>query len=165
MLLGCGLSFMSGEYGLPCDNIVNYEVVLSDATIVNANKTSNTDLFWALKGGGNQFGMVTKFTMTAIPIGQVWGGTRTYLADDWSAVVNATHDFIENYNDPKASVIVTYEKALDSLAQFFVVFFYYNGASPPAAAFAEYDAIDSLTDTTKAQSYADLVCCSFYLGR
>lgn len=47
---------MSGEYGLPADNIVNYEVVLSNATIVNANSNENVDLFWALKGGGNQFG-------------------------------------------------------------------------------------------------------------
>jgi FAD/FMN-containing dehydrogenase len=56
LLLGGGLSFMSGEYGLPCDNIVNYEVVLSNGTIVNANSQSHVDLFWALKGGGNQFG-------------------------------------------------------------------------------------------------------------
>jgi hypothetical protein len=47
---------MSGQYGLPADNIVNYEVVLSNATIVNVNSESNVDLFWALKGGGNQFG-------------------------------------------------------------------------------------------------------------
>lgn len=56
LLLGGGLSFLSAEYGLPCDNVVNYEVVLSNAKIVNANASSNTDLFWALKGGGNQFG-------------------------------------------------------------------------------------------------------------
>ena len=72
LLLGCGLSFMSGQYGLPCDSIVNYEVVLSNGSIVNANNATNTDLFWALKGGGNQFGMVTKFTMTPISIGQIW---------------------------------------------------------------------------------------------
>ena len=44
------------QYGFGCDNVVNFEVVLANATIVNANATSNTDLFVALKGGGNQFG-------------------------------------------------------------------------------------------------------------
>ncbi|KAL9106842.1 MAG: hypothetical protein Q9227_008175 [Pyrenula ochraceoflavens] len=55
-LLGGGLSFLSAQYGFACDNVVNFEVVLADATIVNANETSHTDLFFALKGGGNQFG-------------------------------------------------------------------------------------------------------------
>lgn len=56
MLLGGGLSFLSAQFGLACDNVVNYEVVLANASIVNANADSNTALFWALKGGGNQFG-------------------------------------------------------------------------------------------------------------
>lgn len=56
LLLGGGLSFLSTQYGLACDNVVNYEVVLANASIVNANATSYPDLFWALKGGGNQFG-------------------------------------------------------------------------------------------------------------
>ena len=47
------------QYGFGCDNVVNFEVVLANATIVNANATSNSDLFVALKGGGNQFGRLT----------------------------------------------------------------------------------------------------------
>lgn len=61
LLLGGGLSFMSGQYGLPCDHVVNYEVVLSSGQIVNANSNSNIDLFWALKGGGNQFGILIRY--------------------------------------------------------------------------------------------------------
>ena len=56
LTLGGGLSFFSSQHGLACDNVVNYEVVLADGSIVNANSSSHTDLFWALKGGGNQFG-------------------------------------------------------------------------------------------------------------
>jgi len=48
---------LSAQYGLACDNVVNYEVVLADGSIVNANASSHTDLFFALKGGGNAFGM------------------------------------------------------------------------------------------------------------
>lgn len=56
---------MSAEYGLVCDNVVNYEVVLANASVVNANASSNTDLYWALKGGGNQFGKLTSFDTLA----------------------------------------------------------------------------------------------------
>lgn len=48
---------MRAQYGLACDNVVNYEVVLADGSIVTANANKYLDLFWALKGGGNQFGM------------------------------------------------------------------------------------------------------------
>jgi FAD/FMN-containing dehydrogenase len=58
LLLGRGLSFLSARFGLACDNAVNYEVVLANASIPNANVNSNPDLFWALKGGGNQFGIL-----------------------------------------------------------------------------------------------------------
>ena len=59
LTLGGGLSFLSTQYGLVCDNVVDYEVVLANASIINANAKNNTDLFWALKGGGNQFGTVS----------------------------------------------------------------------------------------------------------
>lgn len=76
--------------------MLNYEVVLANGTIVDASLTSNTELFWALKGGGNQFGegslrleceftdclgIVTKFTVNTVPMGQVWGGYRTYSSN------------------------------------------------------------------------------------
>jgi FAD/FMN-containing dehydrogenase len=59
LLLGGGMSFLSAQFGLACDHVLNYEVILANASIVNANATSNTDLFFALKGGGNQFGKPT----------------------------------------------------------------------------------------------------------
>jgi FAD/FMN-containing dehydrogenase len=51
-----GLSYLSDKYGLACDNVVNFEVVLADGTVVNANNDEHSDLFWALKGGSNNFG-------------------------------------------------------------------------------------------------------------
>ena len=57
------MSFLSAEYGLACDNVVNYEVVLADGSTVNANANNYTDLFWAHKGGGNQFCM-SQFNIT-----------------------------------------------------------------------------------------------------
>lgn len=64
------MSFLSAQHGLACDNVVNYEIVLADGSIVNANANSYTDLFWALKGGGNQFGTFYKFLIRPQLIGQ-----------------------------------------------------------------------------------------------
>jgi hypothetical protein len=50
LTLGGGLSFLSANYGLVCDTVVNYEIVLANASIANVNASSNSDLFWALKG-------------------------------------------------------------------------------------------------------------------
>lgn len=66
LTLGGGLSFLSGQYGLVCDNVVNYEVVLANASIVNANASNNPDLFFALKGGGNQFGQYFPSTLQSL---------------------------------------------------------------------------------------------------
>ncbi|KAJ2984798.1 hypothetical protein NUW58_g5873 [Xylaria curta] len=55
LTLGSGLSYLTDLYGLACDNVENFEVVLADGSIVNANRHSHTDLWWALKGGANNF--------------------------------------------------------------------------------------------------------------
>ncbi|TVY12974.1 putative FAD-linked oxidoreductase, partial [Lachnellula arida] len=161
LTLGGGLSFLSGQYGLVCDNVVNYEVVLANASIVNANASCNSDLFFALKGGGNQFGIITSFTMKTYPIGtngQVWGGVRTYSGTYAEQIINATQNFTENYfQHPKAAVIVTSEIAIDSLLDIFVVFFFYDGETPPAGIFDAFDALPTVTDAAKTQTYSDLL--------
>lgn len=54
-MAGC-LSFLSGQYGLGCDTVDSYEVVLADGSLVHASSENHSDLYKALKGGGNQFG-------------------------------------------------------------------------------------------------------------
>ncbi|TVY85956.1 putative FAD-linked oxidoreductase, partial [Lachnellula willkommii] len=161
LTLGGGLSFLSAQYGLVCDNVVNYEVVLANASIVNANASCNSDLFFALKGGGNQFGIITSFTMKTYPIGtngQVWGGVRTYSGTYAEQIINATQNFTENYfQHPKAAVIVTGEIAIDNLLDIFVVFFFYDGETPPAGIFDAFDALPTVTDAAKTQTYSDLL--------
>lgn len=65
-LLGGGISYYQAQIGFSCDTIVNYEVVLGNGTIVNANRTANADQWKALKGGGNNFGIVTRYDVEAI---------------------------------------------------------------------------------------------------
>ncbi|KAF4457080.1 hypothetical protein F53441_868 [Fusarium austroafricanum] len=67
LLLGGGISHFTTKVGWACDRVVNYQVVLANGTLINANKDQNPDLFLALKGGGNNFGVVTRFDLQTVP--------------------------------------------------------------------------------------------------
>lgn len=66
-----GFHYFNNKYGYAMDNVVNYDVVLGNGTQVTANKTSHSDLFWALKGGANNFGIVTRFELKTFAIPEV----------------------------------------------------------------------------------------------
>ncbi|KAK5941072.1 hypothetical protein PMZ80_006349 [Knufia obscura] len=155
--LGGGLSFLSSQYGLACDMVVEFEVVLPDGTIATINDSENTDLFFALKGGGNQFAIVTSFKMKTVPIGQVWGGIKIYTGDKASAIIDATHEFAADYSDVKAAIMPTFETLLWGLTEVFVVFHFYDGRDVLTGVFDRFDAIDALIDLTKTQSYSNLL--------
>lgn len=57
-----------------CDNVINFEIVLASGEIVDANETHYSDLYKALKGGGNNFGVVTRFDYKTFEQGEFWGG-------------------------------------------------------------------------------------------
>ena len=81
MLLAGGVNFYGNQVGWSCNSVVNYEVVLADGSVVQANKTSYSDLFWALKGGSSNFGLVTRFDLETIKSPKVWAGTHTVSSE------------------------------------------------------------------------------------
>ena len=92
--LGGGMSFFSSRYGWTCDNILSYEVVIADGSIIQVSNDAYSDLFWALRGGGNNFGVVTKITMDVIPLQEqtIWGGNRIYERDHLPALIQASYN-------------------------------------------------------------------------
>ncbi|KAF2675972.1 FAD binding domain protein [Lentithecium fluviatile CBS 122367] len=78
-LLGGGLGYFI-PYGFGCDNIVAYKVVVASGAIQNVDAVTHPELFRALKGGSNNFGIVVSFTLRTFPLGRVWGGNMVYLA-------------------------------------------------------------------------------------
>ena len=82
------------------------QVVLSSGEIVNANNQTNTDLFQTLKGGSNNFGIVTKIDLTAFPFENLWGGVVTYPGTSAPEQISAFVNFNNKIeDDPYASVI------------------------------------------------------------
>ncbi|RFU81520.1 fad binding domain-containing [Trichoderma arundinaceum] len=83
-LLGGGVAYMSNTHGFGSNTVFNYEVVLSDGTIINANSTSHADLFWALRLAGTNYGIVTRFDMPIFPSPAIWGAVTLYPATEQS---------------------------------------------------------------------------------
>lgn len=65
MILGCGYGYLTGPHRLAVDSLISCEVVLANGDIVRASKEENTELFWALRGAGTNFGIVTYFCSQA----------------------------------------------------------------------------------------------------
>ena len=78
LTLGGGLGWMMGKYGMAVDNLVGAEVVLASGEIVQASAETDPDLFWAIRGGGGNFGVVTSFTFRAYRLSTVLGGVAVH---------------------------------------------------------------------------------------
>ncbi|TKY86172.1 hypothetical protein EX895_004997 [Sporisorium graminicola] len=155
---GGGYSFKTNQYGVTADTLVSADLVLPDGTLTTASASQNPDLFWAIKGGGNKFGIIHNFKLKTVPQGQVYGGLRTYTADQVDAIVNATLDFSENSKDPKASVLPTFNFLLGQPGA--IVLGFYDGPEPPADTFREFTStteIRTFTNDWKTRTILDLV--------
>lgn len=102
-----GLSHFSGHVGLVCDNVLEYEVVLASGLIVRAtqNDPEYSDLVYALRGGSNNFGIVTQFTFRTFDQGHLWGGILIHPIETHAQQLQAFYDFCADSYDPNASLI------------------------------------------------------------
>ena len=97
--LGGGLGHLTRHYGLAIDNLVEANVVLADGSFVKASATNNPDLFWALRGGGGNFGVVTSFVFKLHPLSTVYGGPMLWELDEAEDVLRWYQGIIKNAPD------------------------------------------------------------------
>jgi FAD/FMN-containing dehydrogenase len=104
--LGGGIGHLVRKYGLTCDNVLSAEVVTADGSVVRAAADENAELFWALRGGGGNFGVVTKFELAVHPVGPtVLAGVVFYPGDEAVQVVTGWRNLLLDLPEELTTIV------------------------------------------------------------
>ncbi|KAF4609548.1 hypothetical protein D9613_012318 [Agrocybe pediades] len=163
LLLGGGLSYLSGEHGFSADSYVALDVVLVTGQLVTATATNQyADLFRALKGGANRFGIVTRYEVQAVHTGdasekQFFGGLILYPNSSAEALINATQRYVSKVNNPRASILMAFSNSVNGseITSTHILTLFFRGPSLPPAIFGEFLEIPSIMKQLSALSYVD----------
>jgi hypothetical protein len=99
LVLGGGFGWLTRLHGLSCDNVEGFSTVTAEGSIVHANAKENADLFWALRGGGGNFGVVTEFEVKLHPLTSVMLSEALCLGDDISGILRHWREFMPDAPD------------------------------------------------------------------
>jgi FAD binding domain/Berberine and berberine like len=99
LVLGGGTGWLNRLYGLSCDNVSGFTLVIANGSVLHANSQECRDLFWALRGGGGNFGVVTEFEVKLHPVSAVFFGTAMHLGEDIPRVLQSWRDFMPQSPD------------------------------------------------------------------
>jgi FAD/FMN-containing dehydrogenase len=99
LTLGGGLGYLNRKYGLTCDNLLSAELVTANGERVRASAAENEELFWALRGGGGNFGVVTSFEFRLHPVGPVIGGLIAFPLDEAKSVMRSYREWVADAPD------------------------------------------------------------------
>ncbi|KAF1940451.1 FAD binding domain-containing protein [Clathrospora elynae] len=153
---GGGISFFANTYGWACDKVASYEVVTGSGRIVTASPKTFPDLYFALRGGGNNFGIVTKFNLETFAHGpQMFGGQRSFFNTSFPAAIDAFVNLgVNAADDLKAAQYLAI--ALDAATGTKVAVAALEYADPvlDAPVFEEYRNIPAFADTTQLNTLA-----------
>ncbi|KAI6097199.1 FAD-binding domain-containing protein [Pisolithus sp. B1] len=153
--LGGGYSWLTNQYGLAVDNVESFELVLPNGTVIDVTESSHPDLFFGLRGGYNNFGIVTKFILKTHPQGEIWGGIIVYPETSVDQVTRATTKFSTNNDDPKAQIIMSITYSSGNL--FLVATLFYDNTDPAPGVFDVFLDIPALIKDVNTRSLLSLV--------
>ncbi|KAF8337007.1 FAD dependent oxidoreductase [Cantharellus anzutake] len=155
--LGGGYSWLTNLYGLTVDSVTAFELVLPSGEVVEVtNDNKFRDLFFALKGGFNNFGIVTKFTLTTYPQGQIWAGLILYSGSHWDKLADATVDFQNSNTDPNANVLPSFNQYPNG-TQVAAVLVFYNKPTAPPGLFDKFLNVPSISQNVTTRSFRDFI--------
>ncbi|CAI6336755.1 unnamed protein product [Periconia digitata] len=160
LLTGGGISYFSPRFGFACDNVLSYEVVLADGSIVIASSTDYSDLFASLKGGSSTFGIVTRFELRTFAQGLMWGGDIMYSLTTLPQQTKAFIDFATDPNyDEHTSLIQVYVATQGR--RLVINSPIYTKPEPYPQAYRRFtDIKPQVSDATRIGSHADMVADS-----
>ena len=107
LTLGGGVGYLTRKYGLTIDNLLEADMVLADGSVLTVNKDQNKDLFWAIRGGGGNFGIVTSFKFQAHPVKNIFGGPTFWPIEKTEEIMEWYHDFLHQSPDELNGFIAT----------------------------------------------------------
>jgi hypothetical protein len=93
LTLGGGESALSSKYGMACDNVIQAEIVIADGRVLTVSNQENRDLFWAMRGGSGNFGVVTRFVFRLVPVSKLLSGVVTYPIAKRRDVLRTVRDY------------------------------------------------------------------------
>lgn len=99
LTLGGGVGYLSRKYGLSIDSLLEADMVLADGSFVTVNDSENSDLFWAIRGGGGNFGIVTSFKFQGHPVKNVYGGPTLWPIEKTKEIMAWYDEFLKNAPD------------------------------------------------------------------
>jgi FAD/FMN-containing dehydrogenase len=157
LLLGAGFSYLNNRHGLGADNVAGHNVILANGTTVFANATHHSDLHWALKGGGNNFGVVSHYELILHPSNGCFGGRFTYPHSSMEAVKKATYEYHVDtaIEDKDVHVLPTYVFADNQSYAYTPVVSNRNATALPDSLRA-WNEIPHTNETLKLRKYGDL---------
>ncbi|KAF2265021.1 bifunctional solanapyrone synthase [Lojkania enalia] len=144
-VLGGGISHLSSKYGFIADSVMEFELLVANGTLIKASQVSNPDLFFALKAGSTNYGILTRVTLATYPMGKVWGGTLVYTNDHRDAVMRAYAAYQKDGQLDTNSGLLSYMAISNNT--YFINFAYLDGVERPKA-FQPFYNIPTVADMT-----------------
>jgi FAD/FMN-containing dehydrogenase len=160
LTLGGGIGWMVRKWGLALDSLVGAEIVTASGDILHVNESENADLFWAIRGGGGNFGIVTHFEFAAHPLGDVYFATITYEAEDAVKVLEAWRDTTKFASEDLSSSVTLLPAFTPGMSPSIMVLACFASDNEKAA----LEAIEPLknlgtktTETVEKKAYKDIL--------
>jgi FAD/FMN-containing dehydrogenase len=152
--MGGGIGHLTAQYGLTCDHIVGAEVVTPDGSMIRANADENPELLWGLRGGGGNFGVVTRLDFRLHPLERVMGGLLLYKGDAVREVLRLYRDIVsQSPRDLSCQVTLSLDMSLQPTLE--VAPCYTGTESEPADLRALRSAPGLVSDSVETHSFLD----------
>jgi FAD/FMN-containing dehydrogenase len=157
LTLGGGIGHLTPSYGLTLDNLLDATVVTADGSVLSASENENAELFWALRGGGGNFGIVAEFTFQLHPVGLLLGGHLDYRLEDAPIVLPVWREVMANAPDSLASFAQVYRDGITGEGLVNASIAWVDGLDAGREAIRELtDALSPVNNTVKPMYYSEL---------